>query len=660
MAGREMTSNSHISSTGANNNLQNMNYSENFGEESPIPKLQPIEKSVKEVYAGSSSKITKTVEAYCKSGLELWVDLKTDSPQLHLDHMDLPQLTVPAPPQGSSPQADHLSNFGSQMLLASNSIQRASDLLVSVSLGAEMNRIKTTELASQAMEELKKLALAREPLWQVDIENNTEILSEIEYTREFGDISTTLMEIVRMVEVRESPSLPNLDLNNSEYSVGSNEHKPRELGGPKPASFEASREIGFVQMNPASIIELLMDLGQWSQAFSTIVSRASIMGVLSSTGVQGNYDGTLQVMTAEFQAPAPLIPTRESYFARYCKNLGDGMWGVVDVSLEKLFQLPSRNFRRQPSGCLIQEMPNGWSQVIWVEHVEVDNTLVHNLFKPLVSSGFAFSAKRWVTTLIGQRQWLETLTATRTTVAADGADVSSQGRRSLLKLSERMVRSFYIDNISGSAENKWMPLPLGWAISGAENVRISMKSSTDDPGKPPGSTVVFTTSINLPFPRKQVFSFLRDEKCRNEWDMLASNHGFDEYAYFANGKTPGNRVSILRAFKSNEVEIFYLQASYTDATGSYVVYAPIDMYAMTELINGGNPDNLAILASGFSILPDKPKHRDDTGGSLLTIAFHVAAGTSTQEHVSAHQHANLMYCVLASTVVSVEDGLQST
>lgn len=95
-------------------------------------------------------------------------------------------------------------------------------------------------------------------------------------------------------------------------------------------------------------------------------------------------------------------------------------------------------------------------------------------------------------------------------------DVSSQGRRSLLKLSERMVRSFYIDNISGSAENKWMPLPLGWPVSGAENVRISMKSSTDDPGKPPGSTVVFTTSMNLPFPRKQVFSFLRDEKCRNE------------------------------------------------------------------------------------------------------------------------------------------------
>ncbi|KAM1804767.1 hypothetical protein ACFX12_030596 [Malus domestica] len=189
-----------------------MNYSQNFEVESPNHELQPVKKSVEEVCAASGSKITKT-EACCKSMLELWVDLKIDSnPQLDLDDlMDLPQRTVPAPPQDSSPQADHLSNFGSQMHLASNTIQRASDLLISVSLVVEMNRIKTTELASQAMEELRKLALAREPLWQVDIENDTKILSEIKYTRKFEDISATLMEIVRMVEVRESQSLPSLD-----------------------------------------------------------------------------------------------------------------------------------------------------------------------------------------------------------------------------------------------------------------------------------------------------------------------------------------------------------------------------------------------------------------------------------------------------------------
>ena len=38
-------------------------------------------------------------------------------------------------------------------------------------------------------------------------------------------------------------------------------------------------------------------------------------------------------------------------------------------------------------------------QVTWVEHVEVDDRSVHNLYRPLVNSGLAFGAKRWVGTL---------------------------------------------------------------------------------------------------------------------------------------------------------------------------------------------------------------------------------------------------------------------
>jgi hypothetical protein len=34
-----------------------------------------------------------------------------------------------------------------------------------------------------------------------------------------------------------------------------------------------------------------------------------------------------------------------------------------------------------------------------VEHVEVDDRSVHNLYRPLVNSGLAFGAKRWVGTL---------------------------------------------------------------------------------------------------------------------------------------------------------------------------------------------------------------------------------------------------------------------
>lgn len=38
-------------------------------------------------------------------------------------------------------------------------------------------------------------------------------------------------------------------------------------------------------------------------------------------------------------------------------------------------------------------------QVVWVEHVEVDDRAVHSIYRPLVNSGIAFGAKRWVATL---------------------------------------------------------------------------------------------------------------------------------------------------------------------------------------------------------------------------------------------------------------------
>lgn len=41
-------------------------------------------------------------------------------------------------------------------------------------------------------------------------------------------------------------------------------------------------------------------------------------------------------------------------------------------------------------------------QVTWVEHAEYDETQIHQLYRPLISSGMGFGAQRWVATL--QRQ----------------------------------------------------------------------------------------------------------------------------------------------------------------------------------------------------------------------------------------------------------------
>lgn len=47
-----------------------------------------------------------------------------------------------------------------------------------------------------------------------------------------------------------------------------------------------------------------------------------------------------------------------------------------------------------------------------------------------------------------------------------------------------------------------------------------------------------------------------------------------------------------------------LQESCTDASGSYVIYAPVDIMAMNVVLSGGDPDYVALLPSGFAILPD--------------------------------------------------------
>ncbi|RRT70616.1 hypothetical protein B296_00036291 [Ensete ventricosum] len=349
-------------------------------------------------------------------------------------------------------------------------------------------------------------------------------------------------------------------------------------------------------------------------------------------------------MTAEFQVPSPLVPTRESLFVRYCKQHADGTWAVVDVSLDSLRPSPVLRCRRRPSGCLIQEMPNGYSkvknliqqkwvppqnafvcmehvdltsslvpQVTWVEHVEVDDRSVHSIYKPLVKSGLAFGARRWVSTLDRQCERLASVMASNIPSGDVGVITSPEGRKSMLKLAERMVMSF-CGGVSASTTHQWTTL----SGSGAEDVRVMTRKSVDDPGRPPGIVLNAATSFWLPVPPKRVFDFLRDESSRSEWDILSNGGGVQEMAHIANGQDHGNCVSLLRV---NE--------SCTDATGSYVIYAPVDVIAMNVVLNGGDPDYVALLPSGFAILPDGPcggggrVEEVGSGGSLLTVAFQI-------------------------------------
>ncbi|PQQ16233.1 hypothetical protein Pyn_17069 [Prunus yedoensis var. nudiflora] len=93
------------------------------------------------------------------------------------------------------------------------------------------------------------------------------------------------VEYMRVVKVRKYQSPPTLEVDNS-----------HELEPVLAVSSESSRAVEYFKTSPISIIELLIDLEQWSVAFSNIVSKATLVGVLASTGVERHYDGTLQLL----------------------------------------------------------------------------------------------------------------------------------------------------------------------------------------------------------------------------------------------------------------------------------------------------------------------------------------------------------------------------
>lgn len=72
-------------------------------------------------------------------------------------------------------------------------------------------------------------------------------------------------------------------------------------------------------------------------------------------------------MDAEFQVLSPLVPLRQVRFIRFCKQHSEGVWAVVDVSIDASQDATNTqmltNCRRLPSGCVIQEMEK-YSKVI--------------------------------------------------------------------------------------------------------------------------------------------------------------------------------------------------------------------------------------------------------------------------------------------------------
>ncbi|KAL7203536.1 hypothetical protein ACSBR2_016755 [Camellia fascicularis] len=232
---------------------------------------------------------------------------------------------------------------------------------------AGLERTIFLELALAAMEELVKMAQTDQPLWFRSFEGGREIMNHEEYLGTF------------------TPCI-----------------------GLKPNGFvtEASRETGMVIINSLALVETLMDSNRWAEMFPCMIARTTTTDVISG-GMGGTRNGALQLMHAELQVLSPLVPVREVNFLRFCKQHAEGVWAVVDVSIDSIRETSGApptfvSCRRLPSGCVVQDMPNGYSKVTWIEHAEYDERVIHHLYRPLISGGMGFGAQRWVATL--QRQ----------------------------------------------------------------------------------------------------------------------------------------------------------------------------------------------------------------------------------------------------------------
>ncbi|XP_010540046.1 PREDICTED: homeobox-leucine zipper protein HDG11-like isoform X2 [Tarenaya hassleriana] len=423
---------------------------------------------------------------------------------------------------------------------------------------SDMDKPLMTDIAVSAMEELLRLLQTNEPLW----------------TRNDG-----CREIL------------NLGSYENMFPRASNHGKNPNV------RTEASRSSGVVFMNALALVDMFMDCVKWAELFPTIVATSKTLAVVSS-GMNGTHEGALHLMYEELHVLSPLVATREFYMLRYCQQIELATWVVVNISYEHPQFVSRSRSCRLPSGCVIQDMHNGYSKVTWVEHVDVEEKEpVHEIYRDMIHTGLAFGAERWVTVLQRMSERFASLLVSGTSSRDLGGVITSvEGKRSMTRLAQRMVRNFCL---SVSTSNNSSSV----TVSGLNEVGVRV---TAHKSPEPNSTVLCAaTTFWLPVSPQNIFNFLKDERNRPQ------------------------------AFNSSQNNMLILQESCIDSSGALVVYSPLELPALQIAMSGEDPLFIPLLPSGFTISPDGNSRittmdQGDCGssssfggGSLITVAFQI-------------------------------------
>ncbi|KAK9063210.1 hypothetical protein SSX86_017080 [Deinandra increscens subsp. villosa] len=471
------------------------------------------------------------------------------------------------------------------------------------------------DLAFNAMDELMKLGQVSSPFWIGNTEVGGEVLDLDEYLRNF----------------------------------------PLCLGM-KPHGYvsEASRASGVVMINSLALVEALLDPNRWRDMFLGLIGSSSTIDVLSS-GNGDSRNGVVQLMQAEIQLVSPLVPARQVRFIRFCRQQAEGVWAVVDVSVDA----GREGFisRRLPSGCIVHDMPNGFSKVMWIEHTEYDESVVPNQYRPLLRSGLGFGAQKWISVLQRHCECITTIMSLD--AATDDAPVlPAGGKRSLTSLAHRMTATF-CSGVCATGGHKWDVIG-----NAPEAAKIMIRKSLNNHGDPSGAVLSANMSVWMPMPHQRLFALMLNEELRSKWDVLSPSSAMQNMIRFPKSQDPGNlnTISLLRANaaggNSNQNSVLVLQDSTTDATGSLLVYAAVDVEAIQVVMNGGDSSCVALLPSGFAIVPDCMAESPVTktgaeGGSLLTVGFQILVNDLPSSNITM-ESINTVINLITRTVQGIK------
>lgn len=277
---------------------------------------------------------------------------------------------------------------------------------------------------------------------------------------------------------------------------------------------------------------------------------------------------------------------------------------------------------------------------------------IHEVHDSLMRSGAGLGANKWLATLKRQCETLAFLMST-----SSSPDIGIMGHRSLLKLVHRMTNSFY-KGVCPSV-NTWTMLSSSSSSSRdtSSNIKLMMRKIFNSPGEPIGVVLNGATSLWLPVSHACLMKYLQDVSVRNEWDILINGGPMHVTNLVPKGWNSSNHISIIRptvCVDDGRSNMVIVQETSTDESGSLMVYASMDNKVMDNVLNGGDSSYIALLPSGFSIVPNtisvdkRHKHgynlvselveseREVVVGSIVTISLQILADSKPTSHVHVH------------------------